>query len=127
MAKDRSLFVEAERALWSRSGITPAEHRVKLPAGNEVRVQEVGEGPPVVFIHGAAVAGSSWALLANALAPDALLLWGDEDPNGGRPEAEAFAARLPNATLEMLDRAGHAPWIDEIDVCAAKTRSFLLS
>jgi pimeloyl-ACP methyl ester carboxylesterase len=54
-----------------------------------------------------------------------LLLWGDEDSNGGRREAEAFAAQLPNAILEIVDRAGHAPWIDEIGFCAAKTRDFL--
>lgn len=54
-----------------------------------------------------------------------LLLWGDEDSNGGKSEAEAFAARLPNATLETVNRAGHAPWIDEIEFCSAKTRAFL--
>jgi pimeloyl-ACP methyl ester carboxylesterase len=307
VAKDLSRFVAAEEALWSKFGITPSERRVKLPAGNEVRVQEIGEGPPIVFIHGVAVAGSSWVLLADALkdefrcilvdrpgcglsdpipngplrspaefkrfaedllpgildgleldaAPVActsmggffgfraaianphrvtkvveyswsmgtpmakipmmmrlgspaplkalmvrmpinestvkmmfkqvglkraiesakfdddmlawsvahmkhtgtlksetdnntfislkgenpeflftdeelqrlhmpvLLLWGDEDTNGGRREAETFAARLPNAILESVDHAGHAPWIDEIGFCAAKTRDFL--
>lgn len=54
-----------------------------------------------------------------------LLLWGDEDTNGGRGEAEAFAARLPNETLEIVEEAGHAPWIDETQFCAAKTRDFL--
>ena len=56
-----------------------------------------------------------------------LLLWGDEDSNGGRREAETFAARLPDAILEIVDQAGHAPWIDEIDFCAATTRDFLRS
>ena len=296
----------AERALWSKFGITPSERRVRLPAGNEVRLQEIGEGPPIVFIHGVAVAGSSWVLLADALkdefrcilvdrpgcglsdpipngplrspaelkrfaedltprildgleldaAPLActsmggffgfraaiahpqrvtklvefswamgtpmaqvpmmmrlgspaplkammvrmpinaramkmmlkrvgmkraiesgkfdedmlawsvavmkhtgtfksetdsntfislkganpeflftdeelrrvhlpvLLLWGDEDSNGGRREAETFAARLPNASLEIVEHAGHAPWIDQIGFCAAKTQDF---
>lgn len=308
VAKDLSKFVSAERELWSKYGMTPSERRVKLPAGNEVRVQEVGDGPPILFIHGAAVAGSSWALLADALkdafrcilvdrpgcglsdpipngplrsppefkrfadnltagildgleleaAPLActsmggffgfraaithphrvtklveyswamgtpmakvpmmmrlgspallkalmvrmpinasavkmmfkqvgmkraietgtfdddmlawavailkhtstfeseldnntfvslkgenpeflftdeelqrlqmpvLLLWGDEDSNGGRREAEAFAARLPYASLEVVEHAGHAPWIDEIEFCARKSRDFLL-
>lgn len=65
--RDLSTFVEAERSLWSRFGITPVDRRLRLRAGNEVRVQEVGDGPPVVFVHGAAVAGSSWVLLADAL------------------------------------------------------------
>lgn len=307
VAKDISRFMAAEQALWSKFGITPSERRVKLPAGNEVRLQEIGEGPPIVFIHGVAVAGSSWVLLADALkdefrcllvdrpgcglsdpipngplrspagfkrfaeeltpaildglgldeAPLActsmggffgfraaiahpqritklveyswamgtpmaqvpmmmrlgspaplraimvrlpinaravkmmlkrvgmkraiesgkfdedmvawsvavmrhtgtfesetdnntfislkganpellltdeelqrvrmpvLLLWGDEDSSGGRREAETFAARLPNASLEIVEQAGHAPWIDEIGFCAAKTRDFL--
>lgn len=307
MGKDVSRFVAVEQALWSKFGVTPSERRVRLPAGNEVRVQEVGDGPPVVFIHGVAVGGSSWILLADALRdefrcilldrpgcglsdpipngplrspaefkrfaedltpalldglgldraalactsmggffgfraaiahPDRvaklieyswamgtpmakvpmmmrlgspaptkalmvrmpitptavrlmlqqvgmkraiesgkfdddmlawsvaimkhtdtlrseidnntfislrgenreflftdeelhrlempiLLLWGDEDINGGIPEAEAFVARLPNAVLDVVERAGHAPWIDEVDFCAAKTRAFL--
>jgi pimeloyl-ACP methyl ester carboxylesterase len=54
-----------------------------------------------------------------------LLLWGEEDTNAGEPEARAFAARLPNATLEIVREAGHAPWIDELDFCAKKTRAFL--
>ncbi len=304
-----SEFVAAEEALWSSYDLSPTERRVTLPAGNEVRVQDIGDGPPVVFLHGAAVAGSSWVLLANALKDDfrcllvdrpgcglsdpipngplkspaefkrfaealtpaildglglptaslactsmggyfgfraaiahphrfdklveyswamgtpmakvptmmrvgsftplkammvrmpvnawavktmleqvglkraiesgtfddrmvawtvallkhtgtfasetnnntfislrgenpeflftdeelqrlqmpVLLLWGDEDPNGATSEAEAFAARLPNVEMEIVDRAGHAPWIDEIGICSARTRAFLES
>jgi pimeloyl-ACP methyl ester carboxylesterase len=309
VAKDPSKFVAAEQALWSRFGITPSERRVRLRAGNEVRIQEIGTGPPLVFIHGTSVAGSSWVLLADALkdefrcvlidrpgcglsdpVPDGpldtpaeakqlaedlfpdvldglgldaapiactsmggffgfraaiahpqrvtklveyswamgtpmakvpmmmrlgspapmkammvrmpitpravkmmlkqvgmkraiesgrfdedmvawmvaimkhtgtfksetdnntfislrgenpavlftdeelqqvdlpvLLLWGDEDTNGGEPEAQAFAARLPDATLELVRRAGHAPWIDELEYCVTQTRAFLRS
>lgn len=307
MGKDLREFLAAERSLWSRFGITPVQRRLRLRAGNEVHCQEVGAGPPVVFVHGVAVAGSSWVLLADALKddfrcilidrpgcglsdpvpngplrtptefkrfaeelipdvldsleldaaavactsmggffgfrtaivhpervtriveyswamgtpwrkvpvmmrlgspapmkalmvrmpinaravrlmlkqvgmkraiesgtfdddmiawmvalmkrtetfksetdnntfitlrgehPDALftddemlrvdmpvlLLWGDEDTNAGEAEAEAFAARLPDATLEIINHAGHAPWIDELDVCVAMTREFL--
>ena len=300
-------YPDAEKALWSTFGITPIERRVRLPTGNEVRLQEIGEGPPVLFVHGAAVAGTSWALLANALKNDVrcllidrpgcglsdpvpngplrtpaaykdfaerlipdlldglgleaapvactsmggffgfraaiakperisrlvafswpmgtpmasvplmmrlgspapikkimshlpitasavkmmlkqvgmqravetgsfdddmvawlvallkhtetfkseadnntfislrgenpeflftdeelqrlripvLLLWGEEDTNGGRPQAEAFAARLPNVTLDVIERAGHAPWVDELDHCAERASAFL--
>ena len=54
-----------------------------------------------------------------------LFLWGDEDPNGGEAVAREFVARLPNAELEIVPRAGHAPWIDELDLCADRTRVFL--
>jgi pimeloyl-ACP methyl ester carboxylesterase len=63
-------------------------------------------------------------LLAGVTTPT-LFLWGDEDPNGGERVARQFVARLPNAQLQMIPRAGHAPWIDELDVCADRTRAFL--
>lgn len=54
-----------------------------------------------------------------------LLLWGDEDPNGGRGVAEKFAKRLPDCRLDVIDGAGHAPWIDRLDDCVARTSEFL--
>lgn len=63
-------------------------------------------------------------LLARVTMP-VLFLWGDEDPNGGAAVARAFAPRLPNAQLEIIPKAGHAPWIDELDLCAARIRAFL--
>lgn len=63
-------------------------------------------------------------LLARVTMP-VLLLWGDEDPNGGEAVARAFAGRLPDATLEVIPQAGHAPWIDEPDLCADRIRAFL--
>jgi pimeloyl-ACP methyl ester carboxylesterase len=63
-------------------------------------------------------------LLARITTP-ALFLWGDEDPVGGDEVARAFVARLPNAELEIIAQAGHAPWIDELGPCASRTREFL--
>lgn len=54
-----------------------------------------------------------------------LLLWGDEHTNGGALEAGALAAWLSDPTLEMVYRAGHAPWIDELGFCVAQTGAFL--
>lgn len=48
-----------------------------------------------------------------------------EDPNGGEVVAQEFVARLPNAQLEIIRQAGHAPWIDQLDLCAERTRAFL--
>ena len=46
----------------------PTEHRVLLRhSGVNVRVQEIGEGPPVLFIHGASNNGTSWAELVARL------------------------------------------------------------
>lgn len=54
-----------------------------------------------------------------------LFLWGDEDPNGSELVAKKFVARVPNAQLAVIPQAGHAPWIDELDLCAERTRAFL--
>lgn len=63
-------------------------------------------------------------LLARIRMP-ALFLWGDEDPNGGADVARAFVPRLPNAELEIINEASHAPWIDDLSRCARRTREFL--
>jgi pimeloyl-ACP methyl ester carboxylesterase len=46
------------------------------------------------------------------LAMPALVLWGDCDPWCGPQLAEAYANRLPKATLEPVPQAGHWPWLD---------------
>ncbi len=62
-------YREAERRLWESVGAKPIERHLHLPrTGGSVRVQEVGEGPAVVFMHGVSNAGSSWAPLVAGLA-----------------------------------------------------------
>lgn len=63
-------------------------------------------------------------LLARIVSP-VHCFWGEEDPNGGAETAERFVARLPNGTLELVPKAGHAPWIDEIDRATHSTHTFL--
>lgn len=61
-------YREAERRLWDSVGIAPTEQRVHLEkTGITIRIQEVGEGEPVVFLHGASNSGSSWADLVARL------------------------------------------------------------
>jgi pimeloyl-ACP methyl ester carboxylesterase len=58
----------AETRLWESVGLRPIEHRVTLPRiGVGVRVQEIGEGEPVVFVHGGPNSGSTWASLVRHL------------------------------------------------------------
>jgi 2-hydroxy-6-oxonona-2,4-dienedioate hydrolase len=64
------------------------------------------------------------ALLARIRSPT-LLLWGEDDPFGGAETAQALAARLPDATLELLIAAGHAPWLDARQRCVDATGQFL--
>src|SRR5688500_3300962 len=61
-------YRDAERRLWESVGMTPTEQRLQLGrTGTTVRIQEVGEGPAVVFVHGASNSGVSWAPLAARL------------------------------------------------------------
>ena len=67
MARDLDRYRQAESRLWRKLGVTPVDRRVKLSSGGEVRVQEVGDGTPTVFIHGGSIAGTSWCQLAASL------------------------------------------------------------
>ena len=58
----------AEQGLWRARGVVPSERRLGLARnGVDARIQEVGEGPPVLFIHGANTSGASWVSLASKL------------------------------------------------------------
>lgn len=57
-------YREAERKFWQTVGLTPTEHQIVLPRiGARVRIQEIGEGPPTLLIHGGPNSGSTWAPL----------------------------------------------------------------
>lgn len=61
-------YREAERRLWDSVGKAPTERLITMPRlGVTVRVQEVGEGDPVLFIHGGPNSGSTWAPLVEHL------------------------------------------------------------
>lgn len=103
----------AERRLWEHIGVTPRDHRVILASGGAVRVQELGEGPPFVLLHGGSVAGTSWATLAAALDDVRCLLvdrpgCGLSDPIVGEPlgdlrSVERYADRLLGDLLDALE------------------------
>ena len=65
---DEVRFRRSELALWASVEVTPTERRVPLArTGCTVRVQETGSGPALLFIHGAATGGASWAQLVAGL------------------------------------------------------------
>ncbi len=113
MARDVQLYLEAERRLWEHVGVTPADRFVRLGSGNQVRVQEIGEGPPFVLLHGGAISGASWATLAAALDGVPCILidrpgCGLSDPIVGGPlrdlgAVQAYADRLLGDLLDALD------------------------
>lgn len=113
MAKDLDRYREAESRLWGKLGVTPVDRRVTLRSGGEVRVQEIGEGPPVVFIHGGSIAGTSWCQLVARL--DGVRCIVVDRPGCGLSDAivggplqdlagiEAYADRLLGDLLDALE------------------------
>lgn len=58
-------FAAAEERLWHSLQAVPVAYRVSLARlGTMIRVQELGAGPPVLFLHGGSTCGTSWADLA---------------------------------------------------------------
>jgi 2-hydroxy-6-oxonona-2,4-dienedioate hydrolase len=102
-------YREAEQALWDEAGVVPKEQRVRLSRNDvEVRVQEVGQGPPVLFLHGGPGAtGAIWAELAARLPQFRCLLL--DRPGTGlsapQPLRDAAAVRRQSQTLvaDVLD------------------------
>ncbi len=64
---DERAFREAEDRYWSRLGLTPDERVVSLASGSSLRVQVVGEGPPVLIVHGVNNSGIIVAGIASLL------------------------------------------------------------
>lgn len=68
MATNEARYRAAEQRLWQSVGLAPTERTLKLErTGTTVRIQEVGEGTPVVLVHGASNTGVSWAQLVAGL------------------------------------------------------------
>ena len=102
----------AERRLWQSIGARPIERRIHLDRiGVDVRVQEVGEGPPVLFIHGVATSGVSWAgLAARARGFRCLILdrpgTGLSQPLGRPVDPPTLASMADVLVADVLDAFG---------------------
>jgi pimeloyl-ACP methyl ester carboxylesterase len=106
-------YREAERRLWDTFSVTPTEQRLQLSrTGGTVRVQEIGEGPPVVFVHGASNGGTSWAHLVAGLDGFRCLLL-DRPGCGLSPpvatrfdDVERLATFAESLVVDVLDALG---------------------
>ena len=95
---DEARYREVEGKLWSYLEVEPTEHMVSLPStGTAVRIQELGEGPPILFVHGGAINGASWASLAAELQQFRCLLL-DRPGCGLSPRL----ANNPNTIAELI-------------------------
>jgi pimeloyl-ACP methyl ester carboxylesterase len=93
---DETAYRREEQRLWAAVGLEPTEHWVDLTTtGTRVRVQEVGQGEPALFVHGGPSAGSEFApMLPHIQGLRCLLL--DRPGTGlsapfGRPSREFIA------------------------------------
>lgn len=102
----------------------PTERRVHLDrVGVTVRLQETGEGPPVVFVHGASNSGASWAGLVARLSGFRCILLdrpgcGLSDPlPAPLPDEPSFARFAESLVVDVLDAL-------EVDAAAVVATSF---
>lgn len=64
---DERRYREVEERLWESLDVKPIESMIDTASIGRLRMQELGDGPPILMIHGGAVSGASWAPLAAAL------------------------------------------------------------
>lgn len=109
---NESRYREAERRLWQSIGVTPREQRLRLARDDvTVRVQEVGEGPAAVFVHGANTTGTSWATLAARMAGFRCILvdrpgTGLSEPLRGRLDVDRVLRLAETLVVDVLDALG---------------------
>ncbi len=125
--------------IWRRRGIGEAfsRSRSRFLAGRLLRLARAGRRPmPAEFVDRILEhwdEGMSRAILAlyRSADPDvleaagsrlgeigcpALVLWGETDPYIGAEDGRSFARALPNAEFELVEDAGHWPWMDRPDL-----------
>lgn len=90
----------AERRFWERHGLRPIDHQIPLGTSGSVRVQEVGSGAPVIFIHGTGGSGTYFApLLASLTGVRALIV---DRPGWTTSTMVDFRARPYQAIIESV-------------------------
>lgn len=62
---------------------------------------------------------------AKQLQVPTLFLWGDQDAFAGPASGREVAAALPNGRLQIIEDAGHLPWVDQPEVVARAIEAFL--
>ena len=105
-------YRRVEEALFADAGVDPAERWIDLATiGTTARVLEVGEGPPVLFLHGGPIAAATWAYVAARLREVRCLLL-DRPGTGLSPapaavpgvdELPRYVEQLTRDVLDALD------------------------
>jgi pimeloyl-ACP methyl ester carboxylesterase len=107
-ARDR--YLAAEAALWSHHGLAPTSHTLTVGRSRSaLRVQEVGVGDPILFVHGTGGSGAYFAPLVAELAGFRCLVidrpgWAMSEPidYSGRPYG-VIVSEVLRDTLDALE------------------------
>ena len=86
---------------------------------------EIDSMPPIVTLRGFNDDTLLSSDVLSRVAAPSLFLWGTTTRWAAKPSPETSRTSLPNAELEMMPGAGHAPWMDDPDHVAARVNSFL--
>ena len=54
-------------------------------------------------------------------------IWGDHDAFEGPETGRVKAARIKNHRFDLIENAGHLPWLDQPEICVQKALEFLKS
>lgn len=54
-----------------------------------------------------------------------LFLWGDKDPLGTPEVGRMLVSKMAHARLQVVENAGHVPWVDQPEFCAEALTAFL--
>lgn len=94
-------YREAEQRLWRHYGLSPRERSVRLATfGTAVRIQELGEGKPLLFLHGSPSAGANFAPLLPHLSGVRSIIV--DRPGNGLSETPAWDRGLLLRSLKLL-------------------------
>ena len=124
---DQARFREAERHLWDTLGLNPTERHVHLNTVDaDVRLQETGAGPPVLFVHGGTTSGVSWATLAARLTGFRCILidrpgTGASQPLPERIDRETLPKLGEDLIVDVLDALG----LDDVHLVATSFGGYL--
>jgi len=120
-------YRESEAMLWNAIEQQPDEKMVELETtGTQVRVQLVGNGPPVLFIHGGPNSGSTWAPIVEAFDGYTCLLvdrpgTGLSESLDAVPDISTFIRFADRFVGEVLDGMS----IDQADVVASSLGGYI--
>jgi pimeloyl-ACP methyl ester carboxylesterase len=119
----RQRYEKSEATLWTHYGGDPNSYFLHLEKPRmRLRVQEIGEGPPLLFLHGTPNAGTTWAPLALKLADYRCLLI--DLPGCGLSDPFDYQmADLQGMVVAMMEAAVWALEIEKVSIVASSSGS----